>query len=230
MEPKDFVKGEILLIDKPLKWTSFDVVNYVRKVLNKVKVGHAGTLDPLATGLLILCTGAMTKKIDDYQGQEKEYEGTFYLGKTTPSFDHETEPDKEFDTSHITKESIFKAAEELSGTYEQLAPMYSAKKVDGERAYIKARKGESVEIKKREITVTSFEVTNIELPLIHFKITCSKGTYIRAIARDLGVKLNSGAFLNSLRRTRIGNFHVNNAMTIEEFRAAFSTLDRGKDQ
>jgi len=220
MEQKDYAKGEVLLIDKPYKWTSFDVVNYIRKILN-VKIGHAGTLDPLATGLLILCTGSMTKKIDEYQGMEKEYTGTFTLGSTTPSFDLETEADKVYPIEHITEGLAKQAAEKLSGTYQQLPPMYSAKRIDGERAYLKARRGETAEIKTREVTVSVFEITAFRLPEIDVRIVCSKGTYIRAIARDFGMMLNSGAHLSSLRRTRIGQFQVEDASTIEHFRQLF---------
>lgn len=218
----DFEQGEVLLFDKPYTWTSFDVVgktrNAIRRALGKkVKVGHAGTLDPLATGLLIICTGRMTKKIDEYQAQEKEYTGTITLGGTTPCYDLEKPVDQFFPTDHISDEMIYGTAQSLSGSYEQEPPLFSAVKIEGKRAYDIARAGQTAEIKKRLISVPVFEITGIEMPNVHFRIVCSKGTYIRSIARDFGLKLNSGAHLSALRRTRIGQFSVEDAMTPAEF-------------
>lgn len=218
----NFQEGEVLLIDKPLEWTSFDVVNKIRysirRKLNvkKIKVGHAGTLDPLATGLLIICTGKFTKRIDEFQAQEKEYTGTFYLGATTPSFDKETEIDNEYPTSHITKEMLEETSQKFTGEILQVPPLFSAIKIKGERAYNKARKNQDVKLQPRKISIPEFEITEIKLPEISFRVTCSKGTYIRSLARDFGESLNSGAYLSSLRRTKIGNFNVENSMSVEE--------------
>ncbi|UII20971.1 tRNA pseudouridine(55) synthase TruB [Fulvivirga ligni] len=209
-------EGSVILIDKPLEWTSFDVVKKLRYALKVKKIGHAGTLDPLATGLLILCTGKMTKQIEKYQGQEKEYTGKFYLGKTTPSYDLETEVDSETSIDHLTSDQIHRATEAFTGIIEQTPPIYSAIKVDGKRAYEGARKGEEVKLKSRNVEVKSFEITAIDLPEVHFKIICSKGTYIRSLAHDFGQSLGVGAYLSELRRTRIGDFKVEDAQTIEE--------------
>jgi tRNA pseudouridine55 synthase len=219
---RNFIKGEVLLINKPLGWTSFQVVNKIRWILRSKlnidpKVGHAGTLDPLATGLLILCTGKLTKSIEEYQAQEKEYEGTFTLGATTPSYDMEKTVDKTYPIQHITSQLIMDTAKGFEGTNMQVPPQFSAIKIKGVRAYDNARKGEETEIKPREITISSFEVTNISMPIVSFRITCSKGTYIRSIARDLGERLKSGAYLSSLIRTRIGEFKLSNAFEIADF-------------
>ncbi len=212
-------RNEVILIDKPLKWTSFDVVNKIRWAGKYKKVGHAGTLDPLATGLLILCTGKKTKEIDTYQAQEKEYTGTLVLGKTTPSVDLETEFDAEFPTEHITKEAINQAVTQLSGIIEQIPPAHSAIKINGKRAYESARKGEEVIIKSRQVEVKEFEIDSVYFPEIYFRIVCSKGTYIRSLVRDFGKLVDSGAYMSSLRRTRIGNFKIENALTIDQFLA-----------
>lgn len=218
-----YKEGELLLIDKPLKWTSFQVVNKLRWIIShafhikKIKVGHAGTLDPLATGLLIICTGKMTKKIEEYQGMPKEYTGTFTLGATTPSFDLETEIDDTFEIKHIDSELILKTALHFVGEIDQQPPIYSAIKIDGDRLYETARKGEKKEIPFRKVTIYEFEITNIEMPLVSFRIKCSKGTYIRSIANDFGKALRSGAHLSALRRTKIGDFSVENAMSPTEF-------------
>ncbi len=218
----NFEQGEILLINKPYTWTSFDVVGRLRSLIRthlgirKTKIGHAGTLDPLATGLLILCTGKFTKRIDEFQGLEKEYTGTFRFGSTTPSFDLETEEDKFFSIAGLTTEKIEGAAQELTGSYDQIPPSFSAKWVDGRRAYQFARKDIDIELKQRSIIVHHFELTRIALPEIDFRITCSKGTYIRAIARDMGQILNCGAHLTALCRTRIGQFHLRDAYKLEE--------------
>lgn len=214
--------GQIILIDKPLTWTSFDVANKLKFACKFKKIGHAGTLDPLATGLIILCTGKMTKQIDTYQAQEKEYTGTLILGKTTPSVDLETTFDAEFDTAGITPEQIQEVAQQLTGDILQVPPIYSAIRVNGERLYEKARRGETADqveggIKARQVTVSVFEVNTERFPEVDFRIVCSKGTYIRSLVRDLGLLLNNGAYMSSLRRTRIGDFRVEDAHTIEKF-------------
>ena len=213
----DFLDGQLLLIDKPLEWSSFQTVNKVRWVirkkfsLKKIKVGHAGTLDPLATGLLLICTGKFTKKINELQGQAKEYTGTFTLGSTTPSFDLETEVNETFSTEHITSEMIYEATNHFIGEIEQVPPVFSALKKDGKRLYEYAREGKEVEIKTRKVIVSEFEITKIELPNIEFRVVCSKGTYIRSLANDFGKNLQSGAYLSVLRRTKIGDYNVHNA-------------------
>ncbi len=214
--------GQLILIDKPREWTSFDVVNKIRRACKIKKIGHAGTLDPLATGLLILCTGKMTKQIDTYQAQEKEYTGTLVLGKTTPSVDLETDFDAEYDTSAITHEQVRAAAEQLTGEIQQIPPIYSAIRVNGERLYERARRGETADqveggIKSRTVTVSTFNVMTNDFPTIDFRIVCSKGTYIRSLVRDLGLLLNNGAYMSVLRRTRIGTFDVKDAQTVEGF-------------
>lgn len=223
MTEEDYKNGQVLLIDKPLTWTSFQVVNKLRWEikqrfnLKKIKVGHAGTLDPLATGLLIICTGKQTKQIDTYQGQIKEYTGTFTLGATTPSYDLETEIDQTFTTAHITEALLKETTQQFIGEIQQKPPIFSAIKKDGKRLYELARKGETTEIKARTVTVNEFEITNIDLPKVDFRIVCSKGTYIRSLAFDYGKALNSGAHLTALRRTKIGDFSVDNALSVEEF-------------
>lgn len=218
----DFLAGEVLLIDKPLEWTSFQVVAKLRYELKyklgikKIKVGHAGTLDPLATGLLIICTGKKTKEIEGFQGQAKEYTGTIQLGSTTPSFDLETEIDYTFPTGHINESSVKEAAERLTGFLDQVPPSFSAKKVNGVRAYSEARKGNMLQLKPKTIEVTNFDTQLLEHHAVKFKIGCSKGTYIRSLARDLGKELNSGGHLTELRRTKIGDFDVENAVSIDQ--------------
>lgn len=213
----DFQGGEMLLVDKPLEWTSFDVVKKLRGLTKVKKVGHAGTLDPLATGLLIVCTGKMTKQIERFQGMEKAYEGTLVLGKTTPSIDLETDFDSDHSTDHITLEQLEKARQNFLGMINQIPPQHSAVKVDGKRVYKSARKGKPVEIKARQVQIDVFNFTEINLPTIHFEVVCSKGTYIRSLVRDLGQVLGVGAYLKQLRRTRIGEYHVNDAQTISEW-------------
>lgn len=223
MDAEYFKNGQIILIDKPLKWTSFQVVNKLRWAirkkfnLKKIKVGHAGTLDPLATGLLIICTGKLTKTIDQLQSEIKEYTGTFTLGATTPSYDLETEINELFKIDHISKEQILESTKLFLGEMEQTPPLYSAIKKDGVRLYELARKGETTQIESRKITIFEFEITQIDLPNINFRITCSKGTYIRSIANDFGKSLNSGAHLSSLRRTKSGNFTVEKALDPLEY-------------
>jgi tRNA pseudouridine55 synthase len=218
----DFQAGEVLLIDKPYEWTSFDVVNKLRWGLKIKKIGHAGTLDPLATGLLILCTGKKTKQIDQYQAQEKEYTGTLVLGQTRPSIDMETPVDSEQDISGLTEEEIRKAASRFQGIIQQVPPIHSAIKVKGKRVYEHARAGEDIKLQPREVSVPVFEITRISLPEVEFRIVCSKGTYIRSLVRDLGEALQVGAYMSSLRRTRIGAFRV------EEAESPLSFLERIK--
>ena len=223
MTEEAYKNGQVLLIDKPLTWTSFQVVNKLRWEIRqrfnikKIKVGHAGTLDPLATGLLIICTGKQTKQIDTYQGQVKEYTGTFTLGGTTPSYDLETEINNTFPTAHITEELLHETTKQFVGEIQQKPPIFSAIKKDGKRLYELARKGETTEIKERTVTVSSIEITKIKIPEVEFRIICSKGTYIRSIAFDYGKALNSGGYLSALRRTKIGNFSVDDAFSVEEF-------------
>lgn len=223
MDAEDFKNGQVLLIDKPLNWTSFQVVNKLRWAIRrrfgikKIKVGHAGTLDPLATGLLVICTGKMTKSIGELQAQSKEYKGTLRLGATTPSYDLETEIDQNWATDHITEEKMLEAARQLTGIIEQSPPIYSAVKQDGVRLYEKARKGEQVEVKKRQVEVHSFEITRIDMPDVDFRISCSKGTYIRSLAHDFGKALDSGAHLVALCRSKSGDFSLEEAERIEEF-------------
>jgi tRNA pseudouridine55 synthase len=220
----DFVEGEVLLIDKPLEWTSFDVVNFLRSFLRKMynlkklKVGHAGTLDPLATGLLIICTGKKTKEIDTYQGMDKVYIGSMYFGATTPSYDGETEIDNEFDISGITKDLLQKTTSRFTGEIEQVPPAYSAIKVDGKRAFDLARKNQNVELKSRKVKISSFNLMNIDLPRIDFSVECTKGTYIRSLVHDFGKALGKGAYLTDLRRTQIGKYNVNESFTLEKFK------------
>ena len=222
----NFEQGEILLVNKPYKWTSFDVVNlvrnYIRKQLGikKIKIGHAGTLDPLASGLLILCTGRMTKRIEEFKEFDKEYSGTIVLGATTASFDLEKEIDFHYPWEHITKEEILAAAVKLTGSYDQLPPVYSAKKIKGKRAYDYARKDQEVVMVPRRISISAFEIQELNLPQVHFRVSCSKGTYIRALARDLGQALNTGAHLSALCRTRIGPYHLHDAYDIEDLKTA----------
>lgn len=209
-------EGRVLLINKPLEWTSFDVVNKLRYKLKIKKIGHAGTLDPLATGLLIVCTGKMTKRIEEFMGMDKEYTGTFVLGSTTPSHDLETEITKVTEVDHITGEMIRDAALEFIGKKNQVPPAHSAIKIGGKRSYELARKGKEMELKPREVEVKEFEITGINLPEVHFRIVCSKGTYIRSLARDFGGHLKTGAYLSALCRTRIGQYELKNAQQIDE--------------
>ncbi|WP_375241690.1 tRNA pseudouridine(55) synthase TruB [Lacinutrix sp.] len=226
MTVEDYQAGQVLLIDKPLNWTSFQVVNKlrweIRQAFNikKIKVGHAGTLDPLATGLLVICTGKMTKQIDTFQGQIKEYTGTIVLGSTTPSFDLETEINERFPTEHITEGLIHETTKQFIGEIDQFPPVFSALKKDGKRLYEYARAGEAVEVKSRKITIKDFEITKIDANLVDFRVVCSKGTYIRSLANDFGKALHSGGHLTVLRRTKIGDFNVNKALSIEQFIAA----------
>jgi tRNA pseudouridine55 synthase len=226
MTIEDYQNGQVLLIDKPLNWTSFQAVNKIKYALiNKVglpkkfKIGHAGTLDPLATGLLLICTGKFTKIISELQGQAKEYTGTIYIGATTPSYDLETEIDKNFSISHINDELIHETVNQFLGEINQKPPIYSAIKKDGVRLYEHARAGEVIEIESRKTTIYEFEITRIALPEIDFRVVCSKGTYIRSLAFDFGKALNSGAHLTALRRTKIGDYQVENAIDVIQFEA-----------
>ncbi len=212
----NFLEGAILLIDKPHSWTSFDVVKKVRNKIGIKKVGHAGTLDPLATGLLIICTGKKTKEIDTYQAQEKEYTGRFELGKITASYDAETETTDHQSISHLREEDILTATKNFIGEITQYPPAHSAVKIDGKRAYEMARAGQQVEMKSRQVTISEFEITKIDLPQIHFRVVCSKGTYIRSLANDFGKLLSVGAFLSSLCRTRIGTFKLSDAWQLDD--------------
>lgn len=221
MENYNFVEGEVILIDKPLDWTSFDVVNKIKFALKRkfgaIKIGHAGTLDPKATGLLILCTGKKTKEIQQIQDAEKTYTGTFFLGATTECFDTEKEVNQTFDTAGITNDAIVQCATTFIGEQQQFPPIFSAVKIDGKRAYDLARAGKDVEVKSKSITINKFDITKIQLPLIDFYVECTKGTYIRSLANDFGAKLNNGAYLYALRRTKIGNYDVINAFTVDNF-------------
>ena len=209
-------EGRVLLINKPLDWTSFDVVNKLRYRLKIKKIGHAGTLDPLATGLLIICVGKMTKRIEEFMGLEKEYTGTLVIGQTTPSHDLETEVSEKADISGVTESQILSATTALTGRIQQLPPLHSAIRVGGKRAYSFARKGQEVELQPREVEVREFEITSINLPEVEFRIVCSKGTYIRSLVRDFGNSLGVGAYMSKLCRTRIGPFLLRDAMSIDE--------------
>ncbi len=229
---EELISGQLLLMNKPLGWTSFDMVGYIRRLLRehralpKIKIGHAGTLDPLATGLLLVCTGRYTKRITEFTDMEKEYTGTFILGATRPSFDKETEIDNTYPTGHLTEEQIRQAAIRFTGEQKQIPPAFSATKVQGIPAYLYARDKQPVVIEPKIITVFSFEITAIRLPEVAFRIVCTKGTYIRALARDLGQHLSCGAYLDSLCRTRIGPYLLENAMETDEL----LTLLRGEKQ
>ena len=224
----NFAEGEVLLFDKPLEWTSFDVVNKVRNIIRrqagkKIKVGHAGTLDPLATGLLILCSGKFTKKIENYQGMEKEYVGELVLGATTASCDLETEIIFQSDTKHLKSEDIHAQTADFQGLIDQMPPMFSALKVNGKVAYKEGRKGKTIELKSRQVEVKVFEITEIDLPKVSFRVVCSKGTYIRSLVRDFGEALGVGAYMSDLRRSKIGDFDVKDAFEIKKFQEKFDT-------
>lgn len=221
---EDYLNGQIILIDKPLHWTSFQAVNKMKYALinkaglpKKFKIGHAGTLDPLASGLLLVCTGKFTKRITELQGQAKEYTGTFFIGATTPSYDLETEIDQTFDTSHIDESLIHETVKKFLGEINQIPPIFSAIKKDGIRLYEHARAGETIEIASRKTTIYEFEITRIALPEIDFRVVCSKGTYIRSLAYDFGKAMDSGSHLTVLRRTKIGDYNVNDAMVVTLF-------------
>lgn len=221
--PQSITEGELLLIDKPLEWTSFQVVNKIRWALKrkfnikKLKVGHAGTLDPLATGLLIICTGKMTKKISEFQDLDKTYIGTITLGATTPSFDLETPINKRFPIKHLNKEKIIEAKKNFIGTINQYPPIFSAIKKKGKRLYEFARIGKKIDIQSRKVVIYNLEFSKINLPDLNFKLKCSKGTYIRSLANDFGKSIDSGGYLSSLRRTAIGSFKIKNSIQLQEF-------------
>ena len=232
MEADDFLNGQVILVDKPLHWSSFQAVNKLKYLLKrkfnlpkKFKIGHAGTLDPLASGLLIICTGKFTKQITEIQAQAKEYTGTFFIGATTPSYDLETEIDARFDIDHISDQTIEEARLQFLGEIDQIPPVFSSIKKDGKRLYEHARAGETVEIASRKTTIYEFELTRIALPEIDFRVVCSKGTYIRSLAFDFGKALHSGGHLTALRRTKIGNYSVEKAYTILDFEAKWKALD-----
>lgn len=232
----DFENGEVLLINKAVDWTSFDVVNSLKIFLRfefglkKIKIGHAGTLDPKASGLMIVCTGKKTRSIESYQAQHKEYTGSFTLGLTTPSWDTETEPDKKFSISHITPAMIQQAAKQFTGEMLQTPPVFSAVKINGKRAYKYARDRQEVKMRKRQVEIFEFEIVNIEMPLVFFRVKCSKGTYIRSLAYDFGEFLDSGAYLSSLQRTAIGSFRVEEALTIPEFKEIYRKTPKKDSQ
>ena len=226
---KESIKeGEVFIIDKPLNFTSFQVVKKLRNILknkfkfDKLKVGHAGTLDPLASGLLIICTGKMTKQISDFQNLDKEYIGTMLIGSTTPSYDLETKIDRTFSTNHITQDLLYKIKNNFIGTIDQFPPIFSAVKKNGKRLYEYAREGKKIDIKSKKITINKFYLKSICMPKIEFEVNCSKGTYIRSLINDFGKELNSGAHLISLRRTKIGSFSINHSITLDEFIEKFS--------
>ncbi len=212
-----FLDGKVILIDKPLEWTSFDIVRKIRNCTGIIKVGHAGTLDPLASGLLIVCIGKFTKKINEYMGMEKEYIGTFTLGAVTPTYDLESEPDQIKNTDHLTNELILAKTNQFTGLIMQVPPAHSAIKQDGKPVYIAARKGIDVKLEPRPVTIHQFVIEQIKLPVVHFKVVCSTGTYIRSLANDFGKALGVGGYMSSLRRSRIGNFLVEDAQSINEF-------------
>lgn len=211
-----FEQGQVLLINKPLDWTSFDVVRKVSSLIRIKKVGHAGTLDPLATGLLIVCTGKFTKRINDYMAREKEYTGTFTLGATTPTYDLESEPENFKEYQHLTNEQLVEATKPFTGDILQFPPMHSAIKKDGKRLYELARKGQEVKLDPRPVSIRTFEITAVDLPVVHFRVVCSTGTYIRSLAQDYGQQLGCGAYLSSLVRTRIGDYTLDQSMTMEQ--------------
>ncbi len=219
-----YLEGKVLLFDKPLDWTSFDVIRKIRNLTKISKVGHAGTLDPLATGLLIVCTGSYTKKINEYMGMEKEYTGSITLGAVTPTYDLESEPEQQKEISHLTGEIIIAATQKFTGEILQTPPIHSAIKQDGKPVYLAARKGIDVKLEPRPITISAFVIEKIEMPLVYFRVVCSTGTYIRSLANDFGAALGVGGYLSSLRRTRIGIFSAEDAMRIEEFESEIKKM------
>lgn len=227
MQP--YLEGQVILFNKPLRWTSFDAIRKVRRLTGVSKVGHAGTLDPLATGLLIICTGKFTKRINEFMAKEKEYTGTFTLGATTPTYDLESAPQEQKSFAHITEEMIYTAASKLTGPIMQTPPIHSAIKKDGKPVYLAARKGEEVKLEARPITIFEFEITNIELPIISFRIKCSTGTYIRSMANDFGQLLECGAYLSKLERTKIGAFNLKDALSVESFEQKINTIKSNFD-
>lgn len=225
-----FLDGQVILIDKPLRWTSFDAVKKIRILTGVSKVGHAGTLDPLATGLLIICTGRFTKKINEYMGMEKEYTGTFILGAVTPTFDLESEPADFKEIHHLTEADLQQAAQTLTGEIFQIPPIHSAIKKEGKPVYLLARKGHEVKLEPRKITISAFDITKVEMPVIGFRVVCSTGTYIRSLANDFGKALGTGAYLSSLRRTRIGSFSVNDALLPSAFEEKIKNMKQASER
>jgi tRNA pseudouridine55 synthase len=219
-----YLEGKVLLLDKPIGWTSFNMVQKVRYLTRVTKVGHAGTLDPLATGLLIICTGKFTKQINTYMGMTKEYTGSMVIGATTPTYDLESEPENFKNIDHITEEQIHEATKPFVGDILQMPPQHSAIKKDGKRLYESARQGIEVKVDPRPITISVFEITSIELPIIHFRVVCSTGTYIRSLVKDFGDALGVGAYMSALRRTQIGDFKVGDAMQWEDLQSTIDTL------
>jgi len=227
--PETLRQGGIILVDKPLRWTSFDVINRLRRLLH-VKIGHAGTLDPLATGLLICCTGSWTKRITDYQRLPKEYTGTFHLGAMTPTYDLESEPQDFRPYAHLTEQDIMAATKPFTGDIQQVPPVHSAIKKDGKRAYEMARKGAEITLEPRNITISAFEITGIALPEVRFRVACSTGTYIRSLAHDFGLQLGCGAYLQELRRTKIGSFDVADAWPPEAWMTYWKAHEDSREQ
>ncbi len=225
MTENTFEEGKVLLIDKPLEWTSFDVIRKIRNIIKIKKVGHAGTLDPLATGLLIVCTGKFTKKINEYMAREKEYTGTITLGAVTPTYDLESEPENFKPCDGITEDLIRETTKQFTGEILQTPPIHSAIKQNGKPVYLLARKGKEVILEPRKITISQFDITNIEMPVISFKVVCTTGTYVRSLANDFGAALGCGGYLSKLRRTKIGEFKVENAICMEDFKEMYSTKD-----
>ncbi|MFY9463995.1 MAG: tRNA pseudouridine(55) synthase TruB [Sediminibacterium sp.] len=223
-----FLEGKVILLNKPLEWTSFDVVRKIRNLTRIVKVGHAGTLDPLATGLLIVCSGKFTKQINTYMGMEKEYTGTITLGAVTPTYDLESTPEQHQPINHLTDEMIHAATAQFTGPIMQVPPAHSAIKKDGKPVYLAARKGEDVQLEPRPVTIYEFRVTKIELPVVHFRVVCSTGTYIRSLSHDFGKALGVGGYMSSLCRTRIGTFTLDQAQTMDEFEAEINRLKQSE--
>jgi len=218
---QELLEGKVLLVNKPLRWTSFDVIGRLRKIFKIKKIGHAGTLDPLATGLLIVCTGKFTKKINEYMGMEKEYTGTITVGATTPTYDLESEPENFKEFQHLTRDAIEAILPQFIGNIQQIPPAHSAIKIDGKRVYELARQGMEVQLKARSVTISEFEITRMELPQIDFRVVCSTGTYIRSLANDVGAVLGTGGYLSALCRTRIGPFTLHEANEVEDFETLF---------
>jgi tRNA pseudouridine55 synthase len=221
---EELIEGAVILIDKPLTWTSFDAINKIKRLM-KAKIGHCGTLDPLATGLLICCTGKMTKRITEYQKQEKEYTGIIHLGAVTPTYDLESKPEQEKPFEHLTDDEIIEATKQFTGDIKQTPPIHSAIQKDGKRAYELARAGKEIKLEPRDVQIKIFEITKIALPEVHFRVVCSTGTYIRSLANDFGAALGCGGYLQALRRTKIGDYNADDAMTVEQWVAALKPVE-----
>ncbi|KAA5533805.1 tRNA pseudouridine(55) synthase TruB [Taibaiella lutea] len=221
---EELIEGAVILIDKPLTWTSFDAINKIKRLM-KAKIGHCGTLDPLATGLLICCTGKMTKRITEYQKQEKEYTGIIHLGAVTPTYDLESKPEQEKPFEHLTDDEIIEATKAFTGDIKQTPPIHSAVQKDGKRAYELARAGKEIKLEPRDVQIKTFEITKIALPEVHFRVVCSTGTYIRSLANDFGAALGCGGYLQALRRTKIGDYNVDDALTVEQWVAELKAAE-----